>query len=56
MVAANSRGPGCFDFAYYLQHNPDLAAGAGQEAALWEHFVLLGQFQGRSHRWARASV
>jgi hypothetical protein len=38
------------------QHNPDLAAGAGQEAALWEHFVLLGQFQGRSHRWARASV
>ncbi len=51
LVAANARGPGCFDFAYYAARGRDLAPLAGDAAALWEHFVLLGQFQGRRHRW-----
>lgn len=34
------------------QQNADLAGQAGQHQQLWEHFVLLGQFQGRRHRWA----
>ena len=114
---ANARGPGCFDFDYYvqvwpgvmhlwvtgmghdtapnthvrwfrglragapcqsrrvgrfaivrppcsgacpvflpLQRNADLADKAGQHQQLWEHFVLLGQFQGRQHRWAVAAL
>ncbi|KAI7838423.1 hypothetical protein COHA_007795 [Chlorella ohadii] len=52
MVYANSRGPGCFDFEYYVQQNADLAGQAGQHQQLWEHFVLLGQFQGRRHRFS----
>jgi hypothetical protein len=52
MVYANARGPGCFDFEYYVQHNADLAQQAGQHQQLWEHFVLLGQFQGRPHRFS----
>lgn len=39
-----------------LQHNADLADKAGQHQQLWEHFVLLGQFQGRQHRWAIAAL
>ena len=31
------------------QHNPDLASRAGSPQLLWEHFMLVGQFQGRQH-------
>ena len=36
---------------YMLQKNPDLARYEGDEMALWEHFLLLGQFQARMHRF-----
>lgn len=45
-----SRGPGCFDHRYYLQKNPDLKV-LGTVLELWEHFVMLGQFEGRSYRY-----
>ncbi|KAI3432735.1 hypothetical protein D9Q98_004276 [Chlorella vulgaris] len=51
MMVQNSRGPGCFDFAYYVEANPDLASKSHAEQLLWEHFVMVGQFQGRSHRF-----
>lgn len=44
-----SRGPGCFDHRYYLQKNPDLKV-LKTVLELWEHFVMLGQFEGRSYR------
>lgn len=46
-----SRGPGCFDHRYYLQKNPDLKV-LKTVLELWEHFVMLGQFEGRSYRWS----
>ncbi|PSC74038.1 hypothetical protein C2E20_2672 [Micractinium conductrix] len=51
MVFANSRGPGCFDFEYYVKHNLDMASKASMHTLLWEHYVLVGQFQGRPHRF-----
>ncbi|KAL4452719.1 hypothetical protein ABPG75_008381 [Micractinium tetrahymenae] len=51
MVFANSRGPGCFDFDFYVQHNPDMHSKASMHQLLWEHYVLVGQFQGRPHRF-----
>ena len=30
----------------------DLASSASDALALWEHFLLLGQFQGRLHRFS----
>lgn len=50
LVYMNARGPGCFDFRFYVQHNSDLAHLAADPLELWEHFLLLGQFQGRLHR------
>lgn len=35
-----------------LQNNPDLAGKAGSPLELWEHWLLLGQFQGRTHRFS----
>lgn len=52
LIYMNARGPGCFDFRFYVAHNPDLADQAGNPLALWEHFLLLGQFQGRLHRFS----
>lgn len=46
-----SRGPGCFDHRYYLKKNPDLAV-LKTVLELWDHFVMLGQFEGRSYRSA----
>lgn len=46
-----SRGPGCFDHRYYLKKNPDLAV-LKTVLELWDHFVMLGQFEGRSYRWS----
>lgn len=51
MIYANSRGPGCFDFDFYVQHNPDMHSKASMHQLLWEHYVLVGQFQGRPHRF-----
>ena len=44
-----SRGPGCFDHRYYLQKNADLKV-LKTVLELWDHFVMLGQFEGRSYR------
>lgn len=44
-----SRGPGCFDHRYYLRKNSDLTV-LKTVLELWEHFVMLGQFEGRSYR------
>lgn len=44
-----SRGPGCFDNRYYLQKNPDLKV-IPTALELWDHFVMMGQFEGRSFR------
>ncbi|KAK9829758.1 hypothetical protein WJX72_007700 [[Myrmecia] bisecta] len=46
-----SRGPGCFDNRYYVSKNPDLKA-LPSLLELWDHFVMMGQFEGRSHRWS----
>lgn len=51
LVYMNARGPGCFDFPYYAQENPDAAALGADDLGLWEHFVVLGQFQARRHRF-----
>lgn len=45
------RGPGCFDNHYYLQKNPDLKV-IPTALELWDHFVMMGQFEGRSFRSA----
>jgi hypothetical protein len=52
LVAMNARGPSCFDFIFYVEQNPDLGDLARQPLAMWEHFMLLGQFQGRRHRFS----
>lgn len=45
----------CFDDEYYLMENTDVRQqldSMGNDAvAVWEHFVTLGQFQGRVHRF-----
>lgn len=46
-----SRGPGCFDNRYYLQKNADLKV-IPTALELWDHFVMMGQFEGRSFRWS----
>lgn len=51
LVTMNSRGPECFDFEYYVQQNPDLKRMKGDDMALWEHFLLLGQFQAKKYRF-----
>lgn len=48
MAYMQSRGPGCFDKAFYQAHSPDLQ-GMGA-ADLWEHFWKNGQFEGREYR------
>ena len=48
------RGPGCFDNHYYLQKNPDLKV-IPTALELWDHFVMMGQFEGRSFRSAQSS-
>ena len=46
-----SRGPGCFDTNYYQRQNEDLKV-LTEPLALWDHFVTMGQFEGRSFRHA----
>ena len=50
MAYMQSRGPGCFDNRYYLQQNPDLQV-IPSVLELWDHFVMMGQFEGRSFRY-----
>ena len=42
------RGPGCFDFGYYAQNNPELSTWPIDEQ--WFHFVQSGQFEDRLYR------
>lgn len=51
LVSMNTRGPDCFDFEYYAQNNPGLDSLQDDEMALWEHFLMLGQFQGKNYRF-----
>lgn len=43
------RGPKCFDFAFYQAKSKDLQ-GLQSQDQLWEHFVSMGQFEGRNFR------
>ena len=40
-------GPECFDFKFYKDKNPDLPPFPAP--ALWEHFVVNGQFEVCTH-------
>jgi hypothetical protein len=51
LVTMNTRGPDCFDFEYYTSNNPELGSWQNNEMALWEHFLMLGQFQGKRYRF-----
>ena len=52
---AQSRGPGCFDNHYYLLKNSDLKV-IPTALELWNHFVMMGQFEGRSFRYSPATL
>ena len=43
------RGPKCFDFAFYQAKSKDLQ-GLQSQDQIWEHFVSMGQFEGRNFR------
>eukprot|EP00891_Asterochloris_glomerata_P006722 jgi/Astpho2/6722/Aster-06741 len=51
------RGPKCFDFAFYQAKSKDLQ-GLQSQDQLWEHFVSMGQFEGRNFRkdWLAGAV
>ncbi|KAK9848558.1 hypothetical protein WJX84_002458 [Apatococcus fuscideae] len=49
-VYMQARGPTCFDHAFYRARNQDLQ-NLTDDAALWEHWLTLGEFEGRPHRW-----
>lgn len=51
ILETKARGPTCFDFGYYQQHNADVAAELHANESLWKHFVYLGQFESRPFRW-----
>lgn len=47
-----ARGPICWDAAFYLDHNPDLAPGGINTMELaWQHYITAGQFEGRASRY-----
>jgi hypothetical protein len=54
LVYMNTRGPACFDFDYYVENNSDIKDIAQDELSMWEHFVLVGQFHARKHRFTCA--
>ena len=45
-----ARGSQCFDVEYYRSHNKDLTH-ISDALQLWEHFVTLGEFEGRPFRF-----
>ncbi len=51
LAVMHARGPGCFDSTFYSKQNPDLAANNWQPWELWEHYISLGQFEGRNARY-----
>ena len=44
------RGPGCFDFNYYLDSNAVLPIDGSSLVDVWKHFVESGQFEDRQYR------
>ena len=46
------RGPGCFDFAYYMQNSPETQSWPAEE--VWAHFVQSGQFEKRLYRYGKS--
>ncbi|MEW5303409.1 MAG: hypothetical protein WDW36_006105 [Sanguina aurantia] len=48
-----AHGQECFDAAYYLLKNADLAM-FDTDLDLWKHFVYFGQFEPRQHRYSCA--
>ena len=44
-----ARGPACFDLGFYRSRNQDLQ-NLTDDAALWDHWLNLGEFEGRPHR------
>lgn len=54
ILEAKARGPSCFDFEFYSNHekNQDLREGNDlSEEDLWHHFVHHGQFEARGYRF-----
>lgn len=49
VLEAIAHGQACFDVAYYLARNPDLAP-LGSDKSLWRHYVYYGQFEPRMFR------
>ena len=47
-----AQGDACFDYAFYLSKNADLQSLGTRQAQLWDHFVTVGQFEGRLWRCA----
>ena len=52
LAVTHARGPGCFDSAHYARQNPDLGTRNLPPWELWEHYVSVGQFEGRQARYA----
>lgn len=50
LAITHARGPGCFDSTHYAKKNPDLGSRNLQPWELWEHYVSVGQFEGRDAR------
>eukprot|EP01025_Chloroclados_australasicus_P067784 TRINITY_DN939_c1_g1_i1.p2 TRINITY_DN939_c1_g1~~TRINITY_DN939_c1_g1_i1.p2 ORF type:complete len:416 (-),score=23.99 TRINITY_DN939_c1_g1_i1:2601-3848(-) len=49
ILAMERRGSGCFDLQYYKDNNQDLPSW--DDDRLFEHFVQMGQFEGRLYRF-----
>ena len=45
------RGPGCFDFSYYIEQNPELSIDKSNLVELWSQFIESGQFEDRKYRY-----
>lgn len=46
-----AQGRKCWDVDFYLVNNPDLGDNGINADQAWEHFVTLGQFEGRPERY-----
>ena len=51
MAYLRYRGNSCFDWQYYMSSNSDLKGAFATVTDAWEHFVNLGAFEGRLHRF-----
>ncbi|GAX76065.1 hypothetical protein CEUSTIGMA_g3508.t1 [Chlamydomonas eustigma] len=50
VLEAKARGPSCFDFDFYSEHNSDLR-NVNSNSSLWRHYVYFGQFESRPYRF-----